>query len=465
MARRRVKRGRRKKSSFSLILWILLLLIIIGGAFFAYTSPMFERVKPKIIANSTISANAKSPITFKVEDNRGIKSAKVTLSSNGVEVPIYNQKFLINSKSKVVKVPLPKEVINSKNSTWSVIIEATDNSLWNFGLGNSATFVAKLLIDTTPPNVNLIANSQTITKGGSGVVIYKVDDKNLKSTYIDIGNNITFKPIKYKKDNVYATLIAWPFNMDNFNPKIVAIDKANNKSIISLQIQKLDKVYKTSKIKASDKFIDGKITQLAQSDPEYANIQDKLEKFKAVNELMRKKNEDLIHKYTKEVTPFNNKWDIKPFKPLKGSTRVSDFGVKRYYYYKNPNNIISTSYHVGYDFASIKHDNIYSSNPGKVVFASFNGIYGNMPIIDHKFGLYTLYGHCSSVLVKKGEDVRANQVIAKTGVTGLALGDHLHFGILVQGIEVLPLEWMKKRWIQEHINSVFMKANRILGYN
>ena len=455
--------GRRKKSNFSLILWIFLLLIIGGGVFFAYTSPMFERTPPKIIANKTIAANSKTPIKFKLEDNRGIKSCKVTLKSEKQEIPLYNQKFLINSKTKEVEVPLPKEVLESKNSNWKILISVNDSSLWNFTLGNSAKFIANLIIDTTPPTITLIAATQNIKQGGSGVVIYKVEDKNLKETYIDIGDGITFKPIRYKKDGVFATLIAWPFNMDDFNPKIVAKDMANNKSIDDLNIYKIEKAYKTSKIKAKDKFIDGKITQLAQSDSEFANISDRLKKLKAVNELMRKKNEDLIHKYTKPVTPFKDKWSIKPFKPLKGSKRVSDFGVKRYYYYKNPNNIVSTSYHVGYDFASIKHDNIYSSNRGKVVFAASNGIYGNMPIIDHGFGLYTLYGHCSSVLVKKGDLVKENQVIGKTGTTGLALGDHLHFGVLVQGIEVLPLEWMKRRWIEDHINLIFRKADKILG--
>jgi murein DD-endopeptidase MepM/ murein hydrolase activator NlpD len=88
-----------------------------------------------------------------------------------------------------------------------------------------------------------------------------------------------------------------------------------------------------------------------------------------------------------------------------------------------------------------------------------------MPLIDHGLGLYTLYGHCSSVLVQKGQKVKRGQIIAKTGVSGLALGDHVHFGVLVQGIEVHPLEWMSKSWLKTHINDVFKKADRILGYN
>jgi len=65
--------------------------------------------------------------------------------------------------------------------------------------------------------------------------------------------------------------------------------------------------------------------------------------------------------------------------------------------------------------------------------------------------------------VSEKEHVRAGQVIARTGKTGLALGDHLHFGILVQGVEVWPMDWMKQNWIRSHIDAVFREADRIIG--
>jgi len=142
---------------------------------------------------------------------------------------------------------------------------------------------------------------------------------------------------------------------------------------------------------------------------------------------------------------------------------VADFGDERHYFYRDKTKEISQSYHVGYDFASTKHAPIISSNRGLVVFADRNGIYGKMPLIDHGFGLYTLYGHCSKVLVEEGEEVEAGQVIARTGMTGLALGDHLHFGILIQGVEVWPMDWMKQNWIKKNIDKVFQKADRIIG--
>ena len=96
------------------------------------------------------------------------------------------------------------------------------------------------------------------------------------------------------------------------------------------------------------------------------------------------------------------------------------------------------------------------------MFADFNGLYGNMPVIYHGLGLYTLYGHCSTLYVNEGDEISPKQVIAKTGKTGYAMGDHLHFGVLVQGIEVRPQEWMDKKWIKLNIYNVIKTANKLI---
>jgi murein DD-endopeptidase MepM/ murein hydrolase activator NlpD len=222
--------------------------------------------------------------------------------------------------------------------------------------------------------------------------------------------------------------------------------------------------YKTSHIKASDKFIDGKITDLASSDPEYATITDRLKKLKAINETMRLANEAKIHALSKNVSDeILDTWKIKKFYPLRNGQRVASFGDHRYYYYQNKDNVVSESYHVGYDLASNSMADVKASNAGKVVFADENGIYGNMPLIDHGLGLYTLYGHCSQLLVNEGDEVSAGETIAKTGMTGLAMGDHLHFGMLVQGIEVRPVEWFDQSWITKFIDNVFKQADEIIS--
>ena len=341
-------------------------------------------------------------------------------------------------------------------------VSVNDSSLWNFFQGNKVEKLIDLKVDFKRPNVNVVSNSYSITQGGSALVVFQAEDENLDQIYIEAAGK-KFKVQPYKKEGYYAALLAWPFTDATFEAKVVATDLAHNKRVTHIPLYLKNHKYKVSWIKARDKFIDGKITDLASSDPEYASITDRLEKLKAINETMRLKNEALIHKYAQNVSENRiDSWKIKKFHPLKNGAKVASYGAHRHYYYGTKGNEVSQSYHVGYDLASTKMAPIISSNAGKVVFAAENGIYGNMPMIDHGLGLYTLYGHCSQIFVKEGDSVKAGEEIAKTGTSGLALGDHLHFGILVQGIEVRPIEWFDGSWIKTNIDNVFKVADKII---
>jgi len=461
MRRARV-RPKRRGGGFKKFLFIIFLLVLIAGIGFIFASKQFEKISPKIVINNQIYTNLRTPIKIELEDNVAVKSVDIYIvDSKGEKIALLSETFPLLKQKNIVNVVIPPKFKDAKK----LIVETRDNSKWNFLQGNKSVKEVNLIIDNTPPQISILSFSQYIRKGGSGLVIFKVSDYGLKNLYIDAQNGNKFKVIKYRKNGVFTSLIAWKFNKETFNPVIVAVDLAGNAGKYTIPFRKINKKYRVSKIRATDRFINGKISDLASMDPDYSNITDPLKKFKAVNELMRKKNEDYIHKMSSKVTPIQGKWNIKPFYPLKNAKRVANFGDHRYYYYKDPNKIISESYHLGLDLASIRHDNIYASNDGIVVSTKLNGIYGNMPLIDHGMGLYTLYGHCSKILVKVGDRVHSGEVIAKTGMTGLALGDHLHFGVLVQGIEVNPYEWMDKKWIKEHIIDIFSKADKILGYN
>jgi len=98
-----------------------------------------------------------------------------------------------------------------------------------------------------------------------------------------------------------------------------------------------------------------------------------------------------------------------------------------------------------------KHYPAEAANSGTVAFVGDLGIYGNTVIIDHGLGLFTLYGHLSSIDVKVGDQLKQRQLIGKTGETGLAAGDHLHFGVYLHGLAVLPVEWWDQKWINDNV--------------
>ncbi len=454
-----------KKSGAKLAggLFLVVLVALVAGAGYVYTAPEFERVVPTVHSEQNLFWNRKDPLKVQLSDNEGLKSFQLILSDGTNSLIVGEGTLEGKPKEQMLLVNYPQsKTLDPKATKLKLKVLVTDSSLWNFTQGNKSEKVIDINVDFTRPNVNVVANSYSITQGGSALVVFQADDENLETLYIEAGET-KFKAQPYKKEGYYAALIAWPFTHTEFKAKVVAIDAAKNERTADIPFYLKNHQYKVSWIRAKDHFIDGKITDLASSDPEYAHIDDKLEKLKAINETMRLKNEALIHSLSKELSSdVLESWKIKKFYPLRNGQKVASYGDERHYYYGDKENEVSQSYHVGYDLASTKMATIKTSNPGKVVFANENGIYGNMPMIDHGLGLYSLYGHCSQLLVNEGDEVKTGDAIAKTGVSGLALGDHLHFGLLVQGIEVRPVEWFDQEWIRKNVDNVFKAADKII---
>lgn len=454
----------KQKTNGVKILLMLIVVSLMAGYFYTKNSIDFEKELPKIHTSENRFWNKKSPIEFLLSDNKAIKYYKVELSDGKNTIKVVEEYVEhLKTNKEIISIKYPQNsTIDKKAQNIEIKITIKDTSFNNLFEGNTIEQRYKYSIDDIRPQINILTNSYMITQGGAALVVFQALDENLKELYIK-NNQYKFKPQPYKKEGYYASLIAWPFKDSTFNPKIVAKDKAGNERKLSINIVKKPHQYKTSYIKAKDNFIDGKITDLIEQNPKYSNIADKLEKLKTVNETIRLENERLIHELSSTVSQdILKEWKIKKFYPLKNAQKVASHGDHRHYYYNDKNNEISQSYHVGYDLASTKMATIKTSNKGKVIYTGENGIYGNMPLIDHGFGLFTLYGHCSQILVKEGQDVIENQPIAKTGVSGLALGDHLHFGILVQGVEVRPVEWFDSEWIRKSIDNVFYEADKII---
>ena len=463
MRRRRNYYGRKKSSNS---LGIIILGLIIGAGAYIFTSQGFERNIPMVKSDDFIYWNRKN-LDLKIADDSALKSYRVQVSDGVNTLVIANEVIAENIQEKVIHIVYPKKVIDGvrldpKAKKLQLTVEVTDKSNWNFFQGNTVTKIINVEVDYKRPDINILSNSYSVTRGGVGLVVFQVKDKGLKSFYVEAGGN-RFKAQPYKEAGYYATLIVWPYNKENFIANIVAEDKAGNKRISNIPFYLLSRKYRTSWMQAKDKFIDGKISDLIASDPDYSMIENRLEKLRTINETMRLKNEELIHSLSVNVSEeLLEEWKIKKFYPLRNAAKVASFGDDRHYFYETKENEVSNSQHVGLDLASTKMAKIITSNAGVVVYSDYNGIYGNMPMIDHGLGLYTLYGHCSNILVKTGDSVGADFAIAQTGRSGLALGDHLHFGILVQGIEVRPEEWMDRKWIRDNIDKVFAVSDKII---
>ena len=138
-----------------------------------------------------------------------------------------------------------------------------------------------------------------------------------------------------------------------------------------------------------------------------------------------------------------------PFSQLTNSKVEANFADARTYVYKDET--IDHAYHLGFDLSVTKRYPVEAANSGIVAFVGDLGIYGNTVILDHGLGLATLYSHLSSIDVKPGEPIKKAQILGRTGETGLAAGDHLHYGVYLNGIAVLPLEWWDEKWLRDNV--------------
>jgi len=129
----------------------------------------------------------------------------------------------------------------------------------------------------------------------------------------------------------------------------------------------------------------------------------------------------------------------------------SSFADKRSYIYKGKK--VDEQVHLGFDLAVTLHVSVPAANDGRVVWADNLGIYGNCVVVDHGYGLQSIYGHLSEIAVKPGDMVKKSQSLGKSGSTGLAGGDHLHFSMQVDGVQVNPIEWWDEHWIKDRILS------------
>ena len=87
------------------------------------------------------------------------------------------------------------------------------------------------------------------------------------------------------------------------------------------------------------------------------------------------------------------------------------------------------AFHSGIDIVSVEGKKVHSARWGRIVYAGESDAYGNLVVIEHELGYYTLYGHLQEILVEIDENVDSGQIIGKVGSTGRTTGPHLHFEI------------------------------------
>jgi murein DD-endopeptidase MepM/ murein hydrolase activator NlpD len=439
------------------------LIIFLSAVVFVLFSNMFERNAPQVKVDNEIYWNFQKPINVAIADDTEIKSYEINYIDGDKKIKLETK--VVKTDNKIIELevspPANDEFYKPKEATLQV--EVYDTSKWNFFKGNHTVTTSKIIIDKKSPVANVVSNSYLLRQGGSGVIIAEITDDNLKDYYISFNDEVVFELFPFYKKNYYISIITWPIDIKEFKRvNVVAVDKAGNKTEAKVPFYIKNFKEKVDDMKISDDFVNNVSKHvLENSDVSVPN--NIVDIFVKTNKEVRAKNIETI----KEVTHKNlmidtgTSFDVKPFIRLPNAATVAKFGDRRNYFYGDTK--IDEAWHLGMDWASVKRADVFVSNPGKVIFKGYLGIYGDAIIIDHGFGVSSLYAHTSSSNVEVGDEVKAGQHIANTGSTGAVFGDHLHFGIIIQGIEANPNEWLDFDWMKTNITKIINDSVKIIN--
>lgn len=448
-----------KKSSLgrTLILLFILVLILIGVAGYYI---LFETEKP-IASFTGVPAylGKKSELPFEVSDQRsGIRSIIIEIEQHGTRKELYTKQFprrtWMNLQGAGPKNVEDKAVFDIskaglKDGDATLILTAYDFSLNGLLHGNKTVSEHPVIIDTRPPKIIIKHTQRYIKPGGSGLVIYDISEPVAKhGVYV----NDRFFPgfPMADRENRYLAYIALPWDATKIElSRVVASDQAGNesKSVFSMIFK--EKKYKSDRINISDGFLSTKIPEFEGNSVDEVKGDTLLDKFLYVNNDLRRLNASKIDSLCQN--PFDQQLWQDRFLRMAGQN-MAGYAEQRTYYYNGK--AIDQQVHLGMDIASTVSVPIKAANRGKVIFGDYIGIYGNTVILDHGQGIFSLYSHLSRIDIAIGEVVDQGALIAHSGSTGMAGGDHLHFSILVNGVFVNPLEWMDQNWIDLNINDI-----------
>lgn len=429
----------RKRTSFATTALILLFLALGALAFLLFR----DRQAPFLtLTPDAGKVSASTLFKLSIEDQASkIKTFKVTVTQ-GQNVATLLEKTYAKAEAA------PTEAFSLKNASLKngdilLTVTATDGSFANFGQGNTSTLKLPFSLDTVPPRIFLNTGAVNIRQGGAGAVSFKTNEP-LSSAGIRIENY--YYPAFQQADGSYVCLFPFPYFMtpEEYRPELFARDEAGNERAQKVYATPRKRKFKKDTLNLPDSFLERKYVEFQDQYPETPSP---LERYLKVNRDLRKENRAMLSSLGRE-TSTSPLWTGKFLRLPRAASRAG-FADHRTYKYKGAK--VDEQFHLGLDLASVKHAKVPVANTGKVIFADYLGIYGNVIVVDHGLGLHSLYSHLSEMAVSEGDMVKKGDTIAKTGATGLAGGDHLHFGILISGMPVTPIEWFDSHWLQDNI--------------
>jgi murein DD-endopeptidase MepM/ murein hydrolase activator NlpD len=441
--------------------WILVVLVLAGGTtwYFAGRSP-----GPSIrIAAPSTAIGPVGELDVIIDTPQGkLDRIEVVLEQGATRIPVFT--FPGDRASPLSRTdenrlrlirPIGKRVLPQLQAG-NARISVTAVRPVLFGYRHvQATVTREFDVRLTPPSLGALSSFHYVNLGGSEMVVYRVSPANAASgvrvgEYEYPGFPASGAGIANAEPGLYVAFFALLWDQDPDTPiTLFARDDIGNEARANFDYRVLPKTFRKSRIELEDRFLAKVVPPILQNSPELKveSPSDLLAAFLRINGDLRKQNAGQIAALARQTEP-KVLWHG-AFKQLVNTAVQGSFADQRTYVYKRKE--VDHQAHLGFDLASTAMAPVVAANSGKVLHAGWLGIYGNCVILDHGMGLQSLYAHLSSINVKPGDRVNEGATLGRSGSTGLAGGDHLHFTMLLGGHPVTPIDWWSSKWIEDRI--------------
>lgn len=432
-----------------LLAGVLILAIGTPAALFFLSSETSLDLRP---APKALAAANRLNIT--VTNPHGARSVTVTvrqgttMSSASFQQPsdrlLFWKKHLAPAAVSLAVTARPDQ--GFKSGPAQLVVEAVSNDF----RGAAAQRTYDVIINLAPPRVTADGAQHYINLGGAELVTFSVSGYWTESgVKVGVHKFRSFPMPGAKSENERFCLFAFPWDTPaDTVPLVYASNPAGQEVTAQFWYRLKPKAFRRRNIELTEAFLDKAVNEV---DP--GGTGEKLDRFLRINREVRRENTQLMASLREQTEP-RFLWSP-PFQQLSNSKVEALFADVRSYMYQGKK--VDEQVHLGFDLSKVQQAPVVASNAGKVIYADRLGIYGNCVVVDHGYGLQSIYGHMSRIAVKKGQTVERGEELGRSGATGLAGGDHLHFSMQIDGVQVNPIEWWDAHWLEDRIFSKLPK--------
>jgi len=406
---------------------------------------------PAIAVDPPVKAiGASTPVQVQVTDPYGVRRLTVVVEQNGARYTVFDQHnpahrlwfMRLREAPRTIAFRAGKQQAPAlRMGKATMEVEAQSNDFL------SRTVTASVDVDVVlePPRLVVDEAQHYINQGGAELVTFTVSGDWSEAGVKVGGYAFRSFPLPGRPANERFSLFGFPWDLPvDTVPHVYARNAAGTEVTGRFWFKIFPKPFRKRDLEITDAFLDKVVNQI-----DAGGSGDLLTRFLRINRDLRKQNNQTLSDLrlkTEERVLWNG-----PFLQLANSQVESNFADVRSYVYKGKK--VDQQVHLGFDLAATQHVAVVAANDGRVVWAADLGIYGNCIVLDHGYGLQSIYGHLSRIDVKPGDMVKKGQTMGHSGATGLAGGDHLHFSMQVDGVQINPVEWFDAHWIHDRILS------------